>query len=303
MRNRNLSPKFAIFLILLGSACQPESRVVEQPKAVHESSADENAATLRKSPVLQSNESVSLSLAPGQEVLVTLPMKKGGLTEIRSSPLDGTVVVFELYDSQRKQRYEKGEVSISFFEPGDGDFLLVVSQFKVQPLKDSENSEVEIHRRAFGQADTKDIRKVSGYEIEIVEIRASAGYERDHSLVRIKKDGELLKTITGGSLAFLDVPNSFPAADYEKQSAHMIATTWDKTGDGFPDIILGDQVCGSHACSTTTYFIELGNSIKVAEFSNEDGLFATVKNPKGGLLFRGDSKAVLGFKNGVLRPM
>jgi hypothetical protein len=234
-------------------------------------------------------------------------MKKGALTEIKSSPLDGTVISFDLYDSQRKQLFEKGEVFLSFHAPGDGDFLLVATLLHVQPSEKSETCDVEIYMPTSLHSDTNDIRKVNGYEIEITKIRAPARYGRDKSRVQIKKNSELLKTIEGDAFSFLDVPTSFPPAEYEKVSSHLIATTWDKTGDGVPDVVVWDQICvGNVGCSlqsTTTYFIELGNSIKVTEFSNDDGLFAIKKNPKGGLLFRGDSKAALGFKNGALRPI
>lgn len=311
MRNLFVSPMsiFLIFLFLVGSGCQQESRVVQEPTVVHESPAVEETPTIPKSPpVLQSNQPVGLSLAPGQEMLFSLPMKKGAMTEIKSSPLDGTVVSFELYDSQQKQLFEKGEVSISFLAPGDGDFILVARLFQVQPSKNSETCDVEIHYGpVWRQTEANDTRKVSGYEIEIAKIRVPAGFGRDQSSVQIKKNGELLKTLQGGQFSFLDVPASFPPAEYEKYSSHLIATTWDKTGDGVPDVVVWDQICvGNVGCSlqsTTTYFIELGNSIKVTEFSNEDGLFAVRKNPKGGLLFRGDSKVILGFKNGALRPI
>ncbi|MBK6724640.1 MAG: hypothetical protein IPG58_15640 [Acidobacteria bacterium] len=308
MRNLFVSPMSIIlmFLFLVGSGCQQESRVVQKPTVVHESPTVEETPAIQKSPpVLQPNQPVSFSLAPGQETLFTLSMKKGALTKIKSSPLDGTVVSFELYDSQRKQLFERGEVSLFFFAPGDGDFLLVARLFQVQPSKNSETCDLEIHMPAFGHADTNDIRKVNGYEIEITKIRAEAKYGRDRSRVQIKKNGESLRIIDGDEFKFLDTPNTYPAADYEKQSAHLIATTWDKTGDGSSDIVFWDQVCGhtGRGCSTTTYFVELANSVKVTEFSTEDGLFAVRKNPKGGLLFRGDSRAILGFKNGALRPI
>lgn len=98
------------------------------------------------------------------------------------------------------------------------------------------------------------------------------------------------KEITGG-FYFSDDASHLDGAN-AKQSAALMRTTTDKTGDGTPDIAVEYYSGGAHCCFEITFF-ELGRSIRQLPTidTDNDRMTATGKKPDGGLRFQFSEQA------------
>ena len=136
-------------------------------------------------------------------------------------------------------------------------------------------------------AKTASSRTVNGYQIKIAN---EPGNEGKTYLV-IQKAGKLKalmraeKEITGG-FYFSDDPRQLDGAN-AKQSAALMRTTADKTGDGTPDVAVEYYTGGAHCCFEITFF-ELGESVRQLPTidTDNDRMTAIGKKPRGGLRFR-----------------
>lgn len=270
--------------------------------------------------VLKPNQLMTFSLARGQEKVFVLQMKKGDFADIQSLAREGLDFRLELYDSSRKELLDQSrlgiDVPILFVAPADGNFILVskLAEFQYPVLKISGGQRISIQYntelRLPPGTNLKGIRKVNGFDVKIMTID-----DIGNSVLLIEKNGQLQKVTKfaySNSVPpdFGDyITEAYPSSAKEKRSVQLIKTTVDKTGDGIPDILVFVGSCGVNGrnCSTTTYFIDLEDTIRISEPYGD--LAAIGKNPKGGLIFElkhsvyfGSSVVILEFRNGILRP-
>lgn len=280
--------------------------------------------------VLKPNQLMTFSLAPGQEKLFVLQMKKGDFAEIQSLAREGLNLSFEIYDSSRKQRLEESfydEESMWFVAQADGDFVFVSKLAKDQnpEISGAQRISIQYNNRFKLPVGTKQeaIRRINGYDVRIM--RTPRTYAESKSVVLIEKNRQLkriLKSSGGDPKGF-----SFPYSDHitktdradSRREISLIKNTPDKTGDGIPDVMIQYFSGGAHCCSVM-YFINLGETVETVEtFGMGDfEVLGIDRNPAGGLLFRTNDGnygfwltsfatsakpgVVLDFKNGKLRP-
>lgn len=141
-------------------------------------------------------------------------------------------------------------------------------------------------------AKTASVRTVNGYQAKI----ANESRDDGKTFLVIQKAGKLKalmraeKEITGG-FYFSDDASQLDGAN-AKQSAALMRTTPDKTGNGTPDIAVEYYSGGAHCCFEITFF-ELGQSVRQLPTIDTDNDRLTVigKNPKGGLRFQFSEQA------------
>jgi hypothetical protein len=133
---------------------------------------------------------------------------------------------------------------------------------------------------------SKGVRNINGYQAKILDEPGDEG----KTYFIIQKAGKTkavmrdAKEITGG-FYFSDDPNQDEGGN-AKQSATLMRTTPDKTGDGTPDIAVEYYSGGAHCCFEITFF-ELGDRVRqlpTIDTAN-DRMTATGKKPGGGLRF------------------
>jgi len=286
--------------------------------------------------VLKPDQLVTFSLAPEQERLFVLRMKKGDFADIQSLAREGLNLSLEICDSTRKDLLEKsdeGEDFIWFVAPRDGDFILVSKPGESADISGSEKISIQYNNRFKLPPGTKlkGIRKVNGFDVKIMATPESS--EVGGSILLIEKNGQLQKAMKrSGGFSFdrtsaevtreLRTTRDTGARIYltdELKNSQLIETAPDKTGDGLPDIMVHYFSGGAHCCFET-YFINLGETVKTVEsiVTGDAELGVVGKNPKGGLLFRTYDyvyaywltsfatspavEVVMEFRNGKLRP-
>ena len=250
--------------------------------------------------VLKPNQLVTFSLAPEQEKLFVLQMKKGDFAEIQSLAREGLRLSFEIYDSARKELLEVYYAGyIWFVAPRDGDFILVSKLEEEQyfEFSDAQKISIQYNNKLKLPPGTKlkGIKKVNGFDVKIMTTKNPAyEYERKYTLgigsritlLLIEKNGQLQKArrfYPYDSVSFGDdISRAYSAK--EKRSIQLIKTTVDKTGDGIPDIMIDIGGCGASNqgrgnCTEYTYFIDLGDTVKISE--NIDGVPFTDANLVG----------------------
>ena len=168
--------------------------------------------------VLKPNRLVTFSLAPEQEKLFVLQMKKGDFAEIQSLAREGINISFEIYDSARKevleessQYYEgsrvvlssisafeaKGQGNIWFVAPQDGDFLVVTRWRDLyREISGAEKISLQHNNKLVLPRGTKliSVRKVNGFDVKLLATPESSSIEGDAVLL-IEKNGQLQKAI------------------------------------------------------------------------------------------------------------
>lgn len=297
---------------------------------------------------LKPNQLITFSLAPGQEKLFVLQMKKGDFAEIQSLARQGLNLSFEIYDSARRELFVKsegGDGSIWFVAPTDGDFMLVSKLAKYQDPEISDAQKITIQYinkfKLPRGTNLKGLRKVNGFDVRIMTTPDPAEGGRGDSILIIEKNGRLQYVMKGqeaGAHGFSFVDNdsselseltrdlkttrdkgSRTSIIEQLKKIQLVNSTPDKTGNGIPDIML-DYFSGGAHCCFTTYFFDLGDTVKLSESINSlhsEGM-GIGKNAKGGLVFSladwsfaywltsfAQSPAptvILEFRNGKLRP-
>jgi len=203
--------------------------------------------------VLKPNELITFSLAPGQEKVFVMQMKKGDLADIQSLAREGLNLSLEIYDSAKrdKQLLEncyQGEESIWFVAPIDGDFLLVSKLGKSDETSDVQKISIQYDNKFKLPVGTKqkDIRKINGYDIKIMSTPGTEGAEKGGNIVLIEKNGALGKILNvsgGGAKGFyFPYPENLTKAGTasmtkaeiakEIRTISLVKNTVDKTGDG-----------------------------------------------------------------------
>lgn len=270
--------------------------------------------------VLKPNQLFTYLLAPNQDKLFVLQMKRGDSADIQSLAREGLNLSLEIYDSTRKDLLEKSEVGddfIWFVAPRDGDFILVCKLGESAEISGSEKISIQYNNKLKLTPGTKlkAIRKVNGYDIKIMATPESS--EDGGPILLFEKNGQLQKAIkrdTNYGFIFADDINFRSAKEIQ-----LIKTTPDKTGNGIPDIMI-DYFSGGAHCCFSTYFFDLGDTVKLGDIlgGGDSQLTVIRKNPKGGLIFRVSDYAfgywltsfaqspaptvILEFRNGKLRP-
>jgi hypothetical protein len=240
--------------------------------------------------VLKPNQLITYSLAPRQEKLFVLQMKKGNFAEIQSLAREGLKLSLEVYDSARKERLEESESDgfIWFVAPKDGDFLLVtkLGEDQYPKISGAEKISLQYTNKLVLPRGTKlkGVRKVNGFDIKIMATPKSLESDRG-SILLIEKNGQLQKAMKGddySGFSFVDEKYS----NYSAKEIQLIRTIPDKTGNGIPDIMI-DYFSGGAHCCFETYFFDLGDTVKLSEHllrGDSEGM-KIGRNPKGGLLF------------------
>jgi len=136
-------------------------------------------------------------------------------------------------------------------------------------------------------AKTKATKTINGYQVKIADEPVDNG----KTFLLVQKAGKLKalmtaeKQVTGGYY-FSDDPEQLDGAN-AKQSAALMRTTIDKTGDGTPDVAVEYYTGGAHCCFEMTFF-ELGDPVRQLTTidSANDRMMAIAKRPQGGLRFQ-----------------
>jgi len=136
-------------------------------------------------------------------------------------------------------------------------------------------------------AKTKAVKTINGYQIKIADESADNG----KTFLLVQKAGKLKALMSAekemaGGYYFSDDPKQLDGAN-AKQSAALMRTTPDKTGDGTPDVAVEYYTGGAHCCFEIT-FIELGDQVRQLPMidSANDRVTAIAKRPGGGLRFQ-----------------
>jgi hypothetical protein len=261
--------------------------------------------------VLNPNQLITFSLAPEQEKVFVLQMKKGDFADIQSLAREGLNLSFEIYDSTRKELLEE---SNWFVAPSDGDFLLVIKLAKDQypEISDAQKISIQYNNKFKLPSGTKlkGVRKVNGFDVKIMITPESSEGGGDTVLL-IEKGGQLQKAMsTSGNGEYMGYSFADNIYVYNKDEIYIYSSGSVKTkggiqiikttpeiikrkikstgsrdvyfSDKLPDIVIGYSSGGRVGDSTS--FIELGDSVKVSEPSSL--YFVDIwKNPKGGLFF------------------
>ena len=279
------------------------------------------------------NELKTFSIAPEQEKVFVLKMKKGNFADIQWLANEELPLSFEIYDSTRKDLLEQAsadEDSIWFVAPKDDDFLVVCKFEKSTDFTQSQTISLQYKNKFKLPTGTKvsGVRKINGFDIKIMTTPSPSNGEEiiggQNSVVLFEKSGQLQKVMKafgdGGIAGFYfadDIMRTYSKED--KQSVLLLKNTLDKTGNGIPDVMINYYSGGAHCCAEH-FFIDLGEWVNLADAigTAHVGMNAKSKNPKGGLFYEtadnvfaywGGSFAgspfptvILEFKNGKLRP-
>jgi hypothetical protein len=271
--------------------------------------------------VLKPDQLVTFSLAPEQEKLFLLQMKKGDFADIQSLAREGLNLSLKIYDSTRKELLEKsdeGGDSIWFVAPREGDFLLVTKLEKSTERSGSEKISIQYNNKLKVPPGTrlKGIRRMNGFEVKIM---ATPGERDSGSILIITKNGQLQKAMKGPEYGGFYFADDNTSAFHSAKEIQLIRTTPDKTGNGIPDIMI-DYFSGGAHCCFATYFFDLGDSVKLSDIlvGGDSQITVIGRNPKGGLTFgvadyvfaywltsfatSPGVAIVMEFKNGKLRP-
>lgn len=279
-------------------------------------------------PLLRPNQAVTFSLSPYETKSFTLQLKKDGIADITWLANDSLILAFGILDSSGKA-LEVGDStdndSALFIAPKDGEYTFAIQFDKSSEIKELQNVSLEF-RNTFSfpvRTKQKDIRQINGYNIKIMST-PTVGDETGDSVVVIEKAGRIKKVIrAGGGADYIgfSFPDNIVGAKtaQAKRTAALIRNEPDKTGDGIPDVMI-DYFSGGAHCCFSTYFINLGETVEIAELINTEhaGMGVIAKNPKGGLRFESSENTfaywnihfagspfpsvILEFVNGELRP-
>jgi hypothetical protein len=279
------------------------------------------------------NELKTFLIAPEQEKVFVLKMKKGEFADIQWLANEELPLSFEIYDSTRKDLLEQAsadEDSIWFVAPKDGDFLVVCKFEKSTDFTQPQTISLQYKNKFKLPAGTKlsGVRKINGFDVKIMTTPSpSNGQEMiggQNSIVLFEKSGQLqkiMKAFGDGSVAgfyFADgITRTYSKED--KQSVLLLKNTLDKTGNGIPDVMINYYSGGAHCCAEH-FFVDLGEWATLADAigTGHVGMNAKSKNPKGGLFYETADNVfaywgggfagspfpnvILEFKNGKLRP-
>lgn len=269
--------------------------------------------------VLKPNQLFTYSLAPEQEKLFVLQMKKGDFAEIQSLVREGVSISFEIYDSARKELLEKSapafgydEGYIWFVAPKDGDFLVVTERWG--EISGAEKISIQYNNKLTLPRGTKlkGVRKVNGFDVKILATPESSDGNDGDAVLLIEKNGQLQKAMKrrgDGEYNGITFVNDIHI--YNKDDIYLYSTGSVKTNrairltkttpeivkrkaklsgskdiyfaDELPDIVISAST-GVRFPEFETFFIKLGDTVKV---SQPDALYFTDigKSPKGGLFF------------------
>ncbi|MGD9560762.1 MAG: hypothetical protein AB7F88_00970 [Pyrinomonadaceae bacterium] len=277
---------------------------------------------------LSPGKPVAISLSPGDARSFALSMKTGDYAEIKLLADENPEVSFGFIDAAGKALVTGNSVSANaavFIAPKDGTYTFVVGIETSPEATGPRKLRLEYSNKFALPEGSKEkaSRKINGFDVRIMFVPGEdreygdnvAVFEKNGVLKGIlRKDGNA--GFTGFS--FSGDPANAENAAQRKQGA-LIRKTADKTGDGIPDAMIDYYSGGAHCCFST-YFVNLGNTVDVAEVVNTDNatLAAIGVNPKGGLRFVTNENAfaywnisyagspmpevILEFTNGELRP-
>lgn len=238
---------------------------------------------------LHLSQPITFTLAPGARKTFVIQLKKDDVAEVSWQANEELNLSFILRDPSGKDLIKEGpEVtdSIPFVAPLDGEYLLTITRKTVQDSPKGSHKitlKYDIRWQVPTGISKTDVRKVNGYDVKIIK---STG-DNANSYLLIERNGRLKKVYKGEGVGFYFGDDSSDAeSDKERGSATLVGSTPDKTGDGNPDIEIGYYSGGAHCCYTT-FFFELGTSVRVLpSISTYDApLVAIGKSPKGGLRF------------------
>jgi hypothetical protein len=254
-----------------------------------------------KPQTLQPDQKTAFTLSPGERRAFAVPMKQDGYAEISWVVGEKLVLEYEITDSSGK-RLQSGDSneqsSVSFVAPVDGEYTFTAKFGKNSESTGSENVSLE-YKSVFklpAGAKQKDIRKVNGYDVRIMTVEGS-DTESGISALMIEKAGKLKMVLKqdGGmeymGFSFLDNPSEMTTPG-QKLHVSLLKSTPDITGDGIPDVMVSYFTGGAHCCFQYL-FINLGDRVEIVTTIDTEnaGMMASGKNPKGGLRFETNDNA------------
>lgn len=271
---------------------------------------------------------ITISLSPDEARSFSLEMKADDYAEITWLANESLVLAFGFLDSSGKAISfgdSTSDDSAVFIAPKAGKYTFLIKYDKSPELTGPQRVSLEYSDKFSLPKGSrqKDIRRINGFDVRIM-YAPKEGDDFGNNVVLFEKNG-ILKGILrqGGNDTYIGF--SFPDKPAEtrtlaaRKQVNLIRSTLDKTGDGIPDVMIDYFSGGAHCCSST-YFVNLGNTVDLVEVLNTDnaGLEVTGINPKGGLRFATNENAfaywnmsyagspmpevILEFKNGELRP-
>lgn len=291
--------------------------------------------------VLKPNQLMTFSLAPGQEKVFVLQMKKGDFVGIESLAREGLNLSFEIYDSARKELLDKSDW---FVAPRDGNLIVVCKLEKSEGLEitGAQRISIQYNNKFKLPAGTKlqSIRRVKGYDVKIMSTpESSEGGDTGYPVFLIEKNGKLQKAMKGGegdsdgfvfdhgcceayqnfadNLFIYSKDNLYiysDGSDKSKRGIQLIKTTPEiirrktkSTGRVFVDFsdeipdLVISYFSGGRYCCGYTYFFELGDTVKMSQPISRE--FSGIgKNPKGGWLFEAAESSFANWFKGDCLP-
>ncbi len=277
---------------------------------------------------LEPGKPVTISLSPDEAHMFALEMKADEYAEIKFPGSENPEVAFGFLDVTGKalvSGHSYSTSSAAFIAPKAGKYIFVVKRDKSENTTGPRKIMLEYTNKFSLPKGSKQkaARRVNGFDVKIMFVPAGDP-EFGDNVVLFEKKGVLKGILReSGNTSFIgfsfpDDPANAETAAFKKE-VDLIKRTADKTGDGIPDVMISYYSGGAHCCSST-YFVNLGERVEVAEVINTDNAYLTAigKNPKGGLRFITNENAfaywnmsyagspmpevILEFKNGELRP-
>ena len=243
---------------------------------------------------LKPDVAVQITLGANQEKSLTFDAATDQFCEISNSATDEQPLTMSVAEPSGETLIKDGDGTegIVFIAPASGKYRLIL---KIQ-VPDAEMAKTygektfQISYRNKLQlpkdAQTRSTRVINGYQAKIINEPADDG----KTYFLVQKGGKTKaimradKEMSRGFYFSDDHDEQYGAG--EKQSATLMRSTLDKTGDGTPDVALEYYTGGAHCCSEITFF-ELGDHVRQLETIDtaNDRMTAIGKKPGGGLRF------------------
>jgi hypothetical protein len=244
------------------------------------------------------NQPQKFVIDPKRPVELLLDLKAEDLCNITTDATSDLPVLFDLIDPTNTALVKERGLSDGwmFVAEKSGTYRLIVQVQK--EFQDDAETAGKLNGKAITvqyssklnlqkNVVPKGIRNINGYQAKILDEPGDEG----NTYFVIQKAGRTKavmrgeKEITGG-FYFSDDPSQLEGAN-AKQSAAMMRTTADKTGDGTPDVAVEYYTGGAHCCFEITFF-ELGDHVRQLPTidTDNDRMTAIARKAGGGLRFQ-----------------
>ncbi len=243
---------------------------------------------------IRADVSVRVSLGANQQKELSFEAAADQFCDISTDAKDDVPLQMSVVDPMGETLLKEADAAegVVFIAPASGRYRLILKMnvpdaemaktFGEKQVTVSYTNKLDLPK----DAETKSVKVINGYQAKIVNEPGDNG----KTYFLVQKGGKTKAIMRaekeiGGGYYFSDDPTQEDGAN-AKQSAALMHSTADKTGDGTPDVAVEYYTGGAHCCFEITFF-ELGDRVRQLPTisTDNDRMTAIGKKPGGGLRF------------------